>query len=221
MVFLATQHPPVGPARCAMPADMTALQTMMGRQQFCEEPTARNSKRLPQKGKGAVRLRSSTLASMCMAALQPVSWKGQIQLVSCSFLITLRSPHRSKYCLHKLVMTKEVCGDQKTSKSPSTFPAFPDGCFISFQIWFRPQINLKKCNLLQYHGSLLLLLFSFISLDLLKLKKKYLTFPAPKVYFLGKSTKNHQPYQPCIPASPRPHRCSPRRLQSPGPGIAR
>ena len=68
-------------------------------------------------------------------------------------------------------MTKEVCGDQKTSKSQSTFPTFPDGCFISFQIWFRPQINLKKCNLLQYHGSLLLLLFSFISLDLLNLKK--------------------------------------------------
>ena len=33
----------------------------------------RRSKRFPQKGKGAVRLRSSTLASMCMAAEQPVS----------------------------------------------------------------------------------------------------------------------------------------------------
>ena len=40
------------------PADMMALQTITGKQQFCEEPTARNSKRLPQKGKGAVRLRS-------------------------------------------------------------------------------------------------------------------------------------------------------------------
>ena len=40
------------------PADMMALQTITGKQQFWEEPTARNSKRLPQKGKGAVRLRS-------------------------------------------------------------------------------------------------------------------------------------------------------------------
>lgn len=37
---------------------MMALQTITGKQQFWEEPTARNSKRLPQKGKGAVRLRS-------------------------------------------------------------------------------------------------------------------------------------------------------------------
>ena len=36
------------------PADMMALHTVTGKQQFCEEPTARNSKRLPQKGKGAV-----------------------------------------------------------------------------------------------------------------------------------------------------------------------
>ena len=36
------------------PADMMALHTITGKQQFCEEPTARNSKRLPQKGKGAV-----------------------------------------------------------------------------------------------------------------------------------------------------------------------
>ena len=33
---------------------MIALQTITGKQQFCEEPTARNSNRLPQKGKGAV-----------------------------------------------------------------------------------------------------------------------------------------------------------------------
>ena len=36
------------------PGDMMALHTITGKQQFCEEPTARNSKRLPQKGKGAV-----------------------------------------------------------------------------------------------------------------------------------------------------------------------
>ena len=41
-------HPDSGPA------DMIALQTITGKQQFCEEPTARNSNRLPQKGKGAV-----------------------------------------------------------------------------------------------------------------------------------------------------------------------
>eukprot|EP00438_Fugacium_kawagutii_P015906 Skav211055 [mRNA] locus=scaffold5518:1505:2646:- [translate_table: standard] len=51
---------------------MMALHTITGKQQFWELPTARNSKRLPQKGKGAVRFRSSTLASMCMAALHPV-----------------------------------------------------------------------------------------------------------------------------------------------------
>ena len=67
------------PARCAIPADITALHTMMGKQQFCEDPTARNSNRLPQKGKGAVRFRSSTFASMCWAALQPVSSSNRIR----------------------------------------------------------------------------------------------------------------------------------------------
>ena len=52
---------------------MMALHTMMGKQQFCEEPTARNSNRLPQKGNGAVRLRSSTLAFQ----LQP---NGSVQI---------------------------------------------------------------------------------------------------------------------------------------------
>ena len=52
----------------AKPAAMTALQAKMGNAQFCELPHARNSKRLPQKGKGAVRLRSSTFASTAAAA---------------------------------------------------------------------------------------------------------------------------------------------------------
>lgn len=51
--------PSIISASFPMPAAMIALQTMTGKQQFCEDPTARNSKRLPQNGKGAVRLRSS------------------------------------------------------------------------------------------------------------------------------------------------------------------
>ena len=55
----------------AKPAAMTALQAKMGNAQFCELPHARNSKRLPQKGKGAVRLRSSTFVSTGAADAQP------------------------------------------------------------------------------------------------------------------------------------------------------
>ena len=49
----------------------------------CEDPTARNSKRLPQKGKGAVRLRSSTFAStgsrwkLCIWNGKGVRWRSE------------------------------------------------------------------------------------------------------------------------------------------------
>ena len=42
------------PASCDMPDANMVLQTAMGMEQFCEDPTARNSKRFPQCGKGAV-----------------------------------------------------------------------------------------------------------------------------------------------------------------------
>ena len=60
--------PSINDATLAMPAAMSVLQTVMGRAQFWLLPQARNSKRFPQNGKGAVRLRSSTLASTAAAA---------------------------------------------------------------------------------------------------------------------------------------------------------
>ena len=41
---------------------------MTGKLQFWEEPTARNSKRLPQNGNGAVRLRSLSRTADCSEA---------------------------------------------------------------------------------------------------------------------------------------------------------
>merc|ERR1719403_155325 len=58
----------MSPDSAAMPEAMIVLHTAMGKEQFCEEPTARNSKRFPQNGKGAVRLRSSTPHTAGMAA---------------------------------------------------------------------------------------------------------------------------------------------------------
>jgi len=56
-----------------MPDAITVLQMAMGKEQFCEEPTARNSKRLPQKGNGAVRFLSSMPVFAGMAAVAPGS----------------------------------------------------------------------------------------------------------------------------------------------------
>eukprot|EP00427_Karlodinium_veneficum_P051480 CAMPEP_0169370930 /NCGR_PEP_ID=MMETSP1017-20121227/35617_1 /TAXON_ID=342587 /ORGANISM="Karlodinium micrum, Strain CCMP2283" /LENGTH=63 /DNA_ID=CAMNT_0009469375 /DNA_START=138 /DNA_END=325 /DNA_ORIENTATION=+ len=44
--------PSMSDASCAMPEAITVLTMAIGKEQFWEEPTARNSKRFPQKGKG-------------------------------------------------------------------------------------------------------------------------------------------------------------------------
>ena len=54
-----------------MPSAKAVLTHAIGKAQFCDEPTARNSKRLPQNGKGAVRLRSSRPVVRSCTHLEP------------------------------------------------------------------------------------------------------------------------------------------------------